>query len=132
MECFIEADGDLGGEFSIGLIECVDAIDDEVGFAAASVNFSGDDDDVFSFDDIFVAGEVFWPGDAADDASGIFEVEVGIASMAIAAGFFGGGEFDGGDHTADGDLSVVFEIGEFCIAVGGVAFDSSGVLSEGV
>lgn len=129
---FIEADGDLGGEFAIGLIESVDTIDDEIWFAAAAVNFSGDDNDVFGFDDIFVAGVVFGPCDAADDAGGIFEVEVGISGMSISAGFFGGGEFDGGDHTADGDLNAVFEFSEFCVAIGGVAFDAAGVLSERV
>ena len=129
---FIEADGDLGSEFAIGLIEGVYAIDDEVWFAAAAVNFAGDDDDIFAFDDVFVAGIVFGPGDAADDSGGIFEVEVRVSSMSISAGFFCGGEFDGGDHAADGDLGAVFEFGDFGISIGGVAFDASGVLSEWV
>ncbi|MEY3458233.1 MAG: hypothetical protein RL215_1390 [Planctomycetota bacterium] len=132
MESFFEADGDLRGEFAIGLIEGMDAIDDEVWFAAAAVNFAGDDDDIFAFDDVFVAGIVFGPGDTADDSGGIFEVEVGVAGVSVAAGFFGGGEFDGGDHAADGDLGAVFEFGDFGISIGGVAFDASGVLSEWV
>ena len=132
MESFVEADGDLGSEFAIGLIEGVYAIDDEVWFAAAAVNFSGDDNDVFGFDDLFVAGVVFWPCDAADDSGGIFEVEVRVSSMSISAGFFCGGEFDGGDHTADSDLGSVFEFSEFGVAISGVAFDASGVLSEWV
>ena len=94
MNSGFKADGDLRRELLVRLIEGEESIDDHVGFTAATVHFSGDNDYVFRANHFLIPRIVFGPRNAANDSGGVFEVEIGVPRMSVAAGFFGGCQLD--------------------------------------
>ena len=130
MNAGFEADGDLRSELFVCLIECQESIDNDVGFPAATVDLARDNHEVFCPDHFLIASVILGPRNAANDACGIFQIEIGVPCMSVATAFLGRCQLDCRNHAADDNLGPVFHVGQLVIAAGCILFDATRVLCQ--
>lgn len=117
VQAALEVDRDLGREILVGFLDGEELVDDQVRFAAAAVHFAFEEHDRFGLHFVAEAGVVFGPHDAADDPAGIFEVEIGVLTVPVAAGLFRLSLLDAADHAGDEHLGAVLQIAELFVVV---------------
>ena len=130
VQAALEVDRELRREVLVGFLDGEELVDDQVRLAAASVNFAFEEDHCFGLHFVAEAGVVLGPHDAADDACWVFEIEVDVFRMPVAAGLFRLGFLDAADHAGDEHFGAVLQIAELFVVVSRVLRELVGELRQ--
>ena len=112
-----EVDRELRREVLVGFLDGEELVDDQVWFAAAAIDFAFEEHDRFGLHLLAEAGVVLRPQDAADDAGRVFEVEVDVLAVPVAAGLFRVRFLDAADHAGDEHFGPVLQIAKLLVVV---------------
>ena len=127
-----EVDRDLSREVFVGFLDGEQLVDDQIRLAAAAIDFAFEEHDRFGQHFVSEAGEVFGPHDAADDAGRVFQIEVDVLAVPVAAGLFRLSFLDAGDHAADQYFGAVFHVTQLFVGVRRMFFELVGHLRQRV
>lgn len=130
VQAAFEVDRDLRREVLVGFFDGEELVDDQVRFAAAAVHFAFEEHDRFGLHFVAETGVVFGPHDATDDAGRVFEVEVDVLAVPVAAGLFRLSLLDAADHAGHEHFGPVLQIAELFVFVSRVLRELVGELRQ--